>query len=61
MSRLRERYYDDVVPTLRKEFGYANVMAGTEGSSASSSNMGLGGGDPEFEADRRRARKSWRS
>ena len=27
MSRLRERYYDDVVPTLRKEFGYANVMA----------------------------------
>ncbi len=27
MSRLRERYYDDVVPALRKEFGYANVMA----------------------------------
>ena len=27
MSRLRERYYDDVLPALRKEFGYANVMA----------------------------------
>lgn len=27
MNRLRERYYDDVVPALRKEFGYANVMA----------------------------------
>ena len=27
MSRLRERYYDDVVPGLRKEFGYKNVMA----------------------------------
>ena len=27
MSRLRERYYDDVVPSLRKEFGYTNVMA----------------------------------
>ena len=27
MNRLRERYYNDVVPALRKEFGYANVMA----------------------------------
>ena len=27
MSRLRERYLKDVVPTLRKEFGYKNVMA----------------------------------
>ncbi len=27
MSRLRERYYYDVVPGLRKEFGYKNVMA----------------------------------
>lgn len=27
MSRLRERYYNDVVPALRKEFGYGNVMA----------------------------------
>ena len=27
MNRLRERYYDDVVPALRKEFGYTNVMA----------------------------------
>jgi large subunit ribosomal protein L5 len=27
MSRLKERYEKDVAPTLRKEFGYANVMA----------------------------------
>jgi len=27
MTRLRERYLKDVVPALRKEFGYKNVMA----------------------------------
>jgi large subunit ribosomal protein L5 len=27
MSRLKDRYLQDVVPALRKEFGYANVMA----------------------------------
>ncbi len=27
MTRLRERYEKDVMPALRKEFGYANVMA----------------------------------
>jgi large subunit ribosomal protein L5 len=27
MSRLKDRYQKDVVGTLRKEFGYANVMA----------------------------------
>ena len=27
MSRLRERYRNDVVPALRKEFGYGNPMA----------------------------------
>ncbi len=27
MSRLKERYKSEVVPALRKEFGYANVMA----------------------------------
>ena len=27
MSRLRERYQNDVVPALKKEFGYTNVMA----------------------------------
>ncbi|MBP1635694.1 MAG: rplE [Acidobacteria bacterium] len=27
MSRLKEKYLKDVVPALRKEFGYANVMA----------------------------------
>jgi large subunit ribosomal protein L5 len=27
MSRLKDRYLQDVVPALRKEFGYTNVMA----------------------------------
>lgn len=27
MSRLKERYSKDVVPALKKEFGYSNVMA----------------------------------
>lgn len=27
MSRLKERYEQDVIPALKKEFGYANVMA----------------------------------
>ena len=27
MSRLKERYEKDVAPALKKEFGYANVMA----------------------------------
>jgi large subunit ribosomal protein L5 len=27
MSRLRHQYVTDVVPALRKEFGYANIMA----------------------------------
>jgi large subunit ribosomal protein L5 len=27
MTRLREKYLNDVVPALRKEFGYTNVMA----------------------------------
>jgi large subunit ribosomal protein L5 len=27
MNRLREKYQKDVVPALRKEFGYANIMA----------------------------------
>jgi large subunit ribosomal protein L5 len=27
MSRLKERYQADVIPTLRKEFNYTNVMA----------------------------------
>ena len=27
MSRLRDKYQKDVIPALRKEFGYANVMA----------------------------------
>jgi large subunit ribosomal protein L5 len=27
MNRLRDRYQKDVVPALRKEFGYTNVMA----------------------------------
>src|SRR5207249_12054681 len=27
MSRLKEKYLKDVVPALRKEFGYTNAMA----------------------------------
>ena len=27
MNRLKERYLKDVVPALKKEFGYTNVMA----------------------------------
>ena len=27
MTRMKEKYVNDVVPSLRKEFGYANVMA----------------------------------
>jgi large subunit ribosomal protein L5 len=27
MSRLKERYQQDVVPALKKEFGYVNIMA----------------------------------
>ena len=27
MSRLKDRYINDVVPALKKEFGYKNVMA----------------------------------
>ena len=27
MSRLKDRYLGEVVPSLRKEFGYKNVMA----------------------------------
>ena len=27
MSRLKDKYQKDVVPALRKEFGYANIMA----------------------------------
>jgi large subunit ribosomal protein L5 len=27
MSRLKDRYLKDVVPALKKEFGYANIMA----------------------------------
>src|ERR1700681_4850629 len=27
MSRLRERYNNEVIPALKKEFGYTNVMA----------------------------------
>ena len=27
MNRLRERYQKEVVPALKKEFGYGNVMA----------------------------------
>jgi large subunit ribosomal protein L5 len=41
MNRVRERYLKDVVPALKKEFGYANVMAIPKVSKVVI-NMGLG-------------------
>ena len=43
MSRLKEKYSSDVVPALRKEFGYKNVMAVPRISKVVV-NMGLGEG-----------------
>jgi large subunit ribosomal protein L5 len=43
MNRLRERYKTDVIPALRKEFAYANVMAVPKISKVVV-NMGLGEG-----------------
>jgi large subunit ribosomal protein L5 len=42
-SRLRDRYHAEVMPALRKEFGYANVMAVPKISKVVV-NMGLGEG-----------------
>ncbi len=42
MSRLRDRYRDEVIPALRKEFGYANAMAVPKIERVVV-NMGLGG------------------
>ena len=43
MNRLKEHYIKDVVPALRKEFGYANVMAVPKITKVIV-NMGLGEG-----------------
>ena len=43
MSRLKERYTQDVLPALRKEFGYTNVMAVPKITKVVV-NMGLGEG-----------------
>ena len=43
MSRLKERYVSEVIPALRKEFGYANVMAVPKITKVVL-NMGLGEG-----------------
>jgi large subunit ribosomal protein L5 len=43
MTRLRTRYVNEVVPALRKEFGYANVMAVPKITKVVV-NMGLGEG-----------------
>jgi large subunit ribosomal protein L5 len=43
MNRLRERYLADVLPALRKEFGYSNVMAVPKITKVVV-NMGLGEG-----------------
>ena len=49
MSRLKERYQTDVVPALRKEFGYANVMAVPRIAKVVV-NMGLGEGTQNAKA-----------
>jgi large subunit ribosomal protein L5 len=43
MSRLKDRYVKDVVPALRKEFGYTNIMAVPKITKVVV-NMGLGEG-----------------
>jgi len=43
MTRLKERYLNEVVPTLRKEFGYTNIMAVPKITKVVV-NMGLGEG-----------------
>ena len=43
MSRLKDRYVAEVVPALRKEFGYTNVMAVPKIAKVVV-NMGLGEG-----------------
>jgi large subunit ribosomal protein L5 len=43
MSRMRDRYQADVVPALRKEFGYTNIMAVPKITKVVV-NMGLGEG-----------------
>ena len=43
MNRLKDRYVKDVVPALRKEFGYTNVMAVPKITKVVV-NMGLGEG-----------------
>jgi large subunit ribosomal protein L5 len=43
MNRLKERYSNDVIPALRKEFGYSNIMAVPKVSKVVV-NMGLGEG-----------------
>ena len=43
MSRLKDRYVQDVVPVLRKEFGYPNIMAVPKITKVVV-NMGLGEG-----------------
>ncbi len=43
MNRVRERYVKDVVPVLRKEFGYTNIMAVPKIAKVVV-NMGLGEG-----------------
>ena len=58
MSRLKDRYVAEVVPALRKEFGYTNVMAVPKITKVVV-NMGLGEGHAERE-DRRHRRRGAR-
>ena len=55
MNRLQERYQETVVPTLTKEFGYANAMAVPKIQRVVV-NMGIGRCHTERQADRYRER-----
>ena len=57
MSRLKERYQKEVVPALKKEFGYTNVMADPEDREGRRQH-GPRRGDVERQARRRRRRRA---
>ena len=51
MSRMHDRYRDEVVPALRKEFEYLNIMA-VPRIERVVVNMGLGEATQKRQADR---------
>ena len=57
MSRLKERYEKEVIPALKKEFGYTNVMAVPKIEKVVV-NMGLGEATSNVEDHRHRRRRA---